>query len=99
LTPNQAKKSRLKCTPSRAEGEVPIKARLRSATKVCPRDEESCAESLLELQNEDAVRSIVEAIPELVLVPAQQPPVEEVPTISIQDDFIVNLHFKIQNFN
>lgn len=74
---------------------MPIKARLRSATKVCPRDEESCAEILLDLQNEDAVRSIVEALPELVLVPTQQLPVEEVQT---PDDFIVRLLFLMQNF-
>jgi hypothetical protein len=90
LTLSQAKKSQLKGTPSRPEGEVPIKARLRSATKVCPRDEESCAESLLELQNEDAVRSIVQAMPEIVLAPTQQPPDEEAQTDPIPEDFMVN---------
>lgn len=95
MTPNQAKKSRLKSTPSRREGEVPIKARLRSATKVFTRDEEVCVESLLDLQNEDAVRSIVAALPELVLAPAQQrPPAEEVQNPSISDDYLVSLHYK-----
>jgi len=59
------------------EGEVPLKARLRSATKIGPRDDESYHEILLEKQNEDAVRSIVEAIVDIDL-PHSPAPAEEV---------------------
>jgi hypothetical protein len=50
---------------------------LRSASKIGPRGEEVDQEILLDLVNEDAVRSIVEAIPNIDLSPSPPPPPEE----------------------
>ncbi|XP_065352844.1 microtubule-actin cross-linking factor 1, isoforms 6/7-like [Cloeon dipterum] len=78
-TPNKGKKSKQKgapSTPNNPASEVPLKARLRSASKIGHREEDLSQDSLQQL-NDEVVRSIVETICEDVnhlSVPAIEEP-------------------------
>ncbi|CAB3378086.1 Hypothetical predicted protein [Cloeon dipterum] len=78
-TPNKGKKSKQKgapSTPTNPASEVPLKARLRSASKIGHREEDFSQDSLQQL-NDEVVRSIVETICEDVnhlSVPAIEEP-------------------------
>ncbi|XP_059473919.1 uncharacterized protein LOC132195753 [Neocloeon triangulifer] len=63
-TPTRGRKGRAKGASAEPQNEVPLKARLRSASKLGHCDGDASQDSL-HILNEDAVRSIVEAIPDI----------------------------------